>query len=64
MLETTGKNIEAKLSEKENAIQSLRERDNHNADAISSLSDMILEMRKKIEVLEKKQENSISRHIV
>jgi hypothetical protein len=48
-------NIEAKLSEKEKEIETVRQRDNHNADAISSLSDMLLEMRKKIEALEIQQ---------
>jgi hypothetical protein len=55
MLEATGKNIEAKLTEKEKEIQTLRERDNHNADAISSLSDMLMKMQQEIEVLKKHQ---------
>ena len=38
-LEATGKNIEAKLSEKEKEIQLLRQRDSMNTDAIASLSD-------------------------
>jgi hypothetical protein len=59
-LEATGKNIEAKLSEKEMEIQALRQRDNHNTDAISSLSDMLLEMRKKIEALERQQKTAIA----
>jgi hypothetical protein len=53
LLETTGKNIEAKLSEKEKEIQTLRERDNHNSDAISSMSDMLMEMKQEIEDLKK-----------
>ena len=36
-LETTGKNIEAKLSEKERGIQLLRQRDSMNTDAIAVL---------------------------
>ena len=38
-LEATGKSIEAKLSEKEREIQSLRQRDATNTDAIATLSD-------------------------
>lgn len=38
-LETTGRNIEAKLSEKEMEIQTLKQRDSMNTDAIASLSD-------------------------
>jgi hypothetical protein len=54
-LEATGKNIEAKLSEKEKEIQLLRQRDSMNADAISSLSDRMQELMVKIQELEKRQ---------
>ena len=40
-LETTARNIEAKLSEKEMEIQTLKQRDSMNTDAIASLSDKI-----------------------
>ena len=36
-LEATGKNIESKLSEKEQEIQTLRQKDAMNTDAISAL---------------------------
>ena len=52
-LEATGKNIEAKLSEKEREIQSLRQRDATNTDAISSLSDKMQELVAKVQQLEK-----------
>jgi hypothetical protein len=41
-LETTGKNIEAKLSEKEKEIQLLHQRDSVNTDAIQNLSDQLM----------------------
>jgi integrase len=41
-LEATGKNIEAKLSEKEKEIQLLRQRDSVNTDAIANLSDQVM----------------------
>jgi integrase len=52
-LEATGKSIEAKLSEKEKEIQSLRQRDATNTDAISSLSDKMQELVAKVQQLEK-----------
>ncbi|CAN5535706.1 hypothetical protein BH18THE2_BH18THE2_37400 [soil metagenome] len=52
-LEATGKSIEAKLSEKEREIQSLRQRDATNTDAISSLSDKMQELVAKVQQLEK-----------
>ena len=51
-LESTGKNIEAKLSEKEKEIQILRQRDAHNTDAIAGLSDKMQELMEKIQQLE------------
>ena len=50
-LEATGKNIEAKLSEKEIEIQLLRQRDSMNTDAISNLSDQLANIMQEIEIL-------------
>lgn len=52
-LETTGRNIEAKLSEKEMEIQTLKQRDSMNTDAIASLSDKMQELMLKVQELEK-----------
>jgi integrase len=52
-LEATGKSIEAKLSEKEKEIQSLRERDTTNSDAIAELSSKLLEVMKEVADLKK-----------
>lgn len=52
-LETAGKNIESKLSEKELEIQMLRQKDAMNADAISALSDQLTQVMKEIEILKK-----------
>ena len=52
-LEATGKNIEAKLSEKEKEIQLLRQRDSINADAIAGLSDQLTKVMQEIEPLKK-----------
>jgi hypothetical protein len=52
-LEATGKNIEAKLSEKEKEIQLLRQRDSMNTDAIAGLSDQLAKVMQEIEVLKK-----------
>ena len=52
-LEATGKNIEAKLSEKEKEIQILRQRDADNTDSIASLSDKMQELVAKVHELEK-----------
>jgi integrase len=54
-LEATGKNIEAKLSEKEKEIQLLRQRDSMNTDAIATLSDQLTKVMQEIEVLKKQQ---------
>lgn len=54
-LEATGKNIEAKLSEKEQEIKLLRQRDAMNTDAISTLSDRLEQVFKEIEVLKQKE---------
>jgi integrase len=52
-LETTGKNIESKLSEKEKEIQLLRQRDSVNTDAIANLSDQVMKLM--VEVNEMKR---------
>ena len=48
-LEATGKNIEAKMQEKEQEIKILRQRDALNTDAISTLSDRLEQVAKEIE---------------
>jgi integrase len=52
-LEATGKNIEAKLSEKEKEIQLLTQRDTMNTDAIATLSDQLTKVMQEIEILKK-----------
>ena len=54
-LEATGKNIEAKISEKEKQIQLLTQRDTMNTDAIASLSDQLTKVMQEIEILKKQQ---------
>jgi hypothetical protein len=54
-LEATGKNIEAKLSEKEQEIIILKQRDALNTDAILTLSDRLEQVAKEIEVLKQKK---------
>jgi integrase len=54
-LEITGKNIEAKLSEKENEIQTLRQRDSMNSEAIANLSDQLIKITSRLTEIEKKQ---------
>ena len=54
-LEATGKNIEAKLSEKEKEIQLLAQRDTMNTDAIATLSDQLTKVMQEIEILKKQQ---------
>ena len=49
-LEATGKNIEAKMQEKEQEIKILRQRDALNTDAISTLSDRLEQVAKEIKV--------------
>jgi hypothetical protein len=50
-LEATGKNIEAKLSEKEKEIQLLRQRDSVNTDAIANLSDQVMKLMAEMQQL-------------
>jgi integrase len=54
-LESTGKNIEAKLSEKEKEIQLLSQRDSVNTDAISTLSDQVMKLMVEVQELKKQQ---------
>jgi integrase len=56
-LEATGKNIEARLSEKDKEIQLLRQRDSVNSDAIQSLSDQLMKVA--VEVQELKERKKI-----
>jgi hypothetical protein len=46
-----GKNIESKLSEKEQEIQLLRQRDAMNTEAISALSNQLSHVMEEIELL-------------
>jgi hypothetical protein len=50
-LESTGKNIEAKLTEKEKEIQFLRQRDSVNTDAIANLSDQVMKLMAEVQEL-------------
>jgi integrase len=54
-LETTGKNIDAKLSEKEKEIQLLRQRDSVNTDAIANLSDQLMKLMVEVKELKKQK---------
>ena len=53
MLELTGKNIEAKLTEKEREIQLLRQRESVNTDAIQNLSDQLIRITAKVQEMKK-----------
>ncbi|MFL6431494.1 MAG: tyrosine-type recombinase/integrase [Nitrososphaeraceae archaeon] len=52
-LEATGKNIDAKLSEKEKEIQLLRQRDSVNTDAIANLSDQVMKLMAEVQEVKK-----------
>jgi hypothetical protein len=54
-LEATGKNIEAKMSEKEKEIQLLRQRDSLNTDAIANLSDQVMKLMTEVQELKKEK---------
>jgi hypothetical protein len=58
MLEATGKNIDAKLSEKENEIQFLRKHQEMRDDALTSLSDQVSKLMQEIEVLKERRNES------
>jgi integrase len=53
MLEATGKNIEAKLSEKENEIQFLRKHQEIRDDALASLFDQVTKLTQEMENIKK-----------
>ena len=57
-LEITGKNIEAKLEEKDREIaylsNKIRERDAINADTINNLSDKLMQVTSRLDKLEKR----------
>lgn len=53
MLEATGKNIEAKLSEKENEIQFLRKHQEMRDDALASLFDQVTRLTQEMENIKK-----------
>ena len=55
-LEATGKNIEAKLSEKEKEIQLLRKHQEMRDDAVNSLSDQVTKLMQDLEELKKKEQ--------
>ena len=52
-LETTGKNIESKLLEKDKEIQLLKQHESYNADAIATLSDQVTKLIEEVEKLKK-----------
>jgi integrase len=56
-LEATGKNIEAKLSEKEKEIHLLRQRDSVNTDAIANLSDQVMKLMTEVQELKTRNHN-------
>jgi hypothetical protein len=57
-LETTGKNIEEKISKREKEIQLLLQRDSVNTDAISNLSDQVMKLMEEVQDLKKQNEHS------
>ncbi len=54
-LESAGKNIESKLSEKDKEIQLLRQRDQMKDEALTQLSDRLDEVMEKVQRLEGKK---------
>jgi hypothetical protein len=54
-LEATGKNIEAKLSEKEKEIQLLKQYQEIRDDAMSSLSDQVAKLMQEIAIMKENQ---------
>jgi integrase len=55
VLEVTGKNIEAKLTEKEKEIQLLQKHQEMRDDALTSLSDQVSKLMQEIEILKKQK---------
>ena len=54
-LEATGKNIEAQLSEKENEIQLLKQRESINTDSLANLSDQVMKLMVEVQELKKQK---------
>ena len=54
-LEATGKNIEAKLIEKEKEIQQLKQYQEIRDDAMSSLSDQVAKLMQEIAIMKENQ---------
>jgi hypothetical protein len=54
-LEATGKNIEAKLFEKEKEIQLLKKHQELRDDALTSLSDQVTKLVQEIEILKQQK---------
>ena len=52
-VELTGKNIEAKLEEKDREIAYLRQKDTTKEDAISQLSDQLMKLTKEVQRVER-----------
>ena len=59
-LEATGKNIEAKLTEKEKEIQQLKQYQEISDDAMSSLSDQVAKLMKEIAIMKENQKITYS----
>jgi integrase len=55
LLESTGRSIEAKLYEKEKEIQTLRQRDSMNSEAIADLSDQLVTISARLQEIEKRK---------
>jgi integrase len=53
LLESTGRSVEAKLSEREKEIQMLRQKDSMNSEAIANMSDQLLTISARLQDLEK-----------
>lgn len=51
----TGKNIEAKLQEKENEIELLKQRDSINTDSLANLSDQVMKLMVEVQELKKQK---------
>ena len=58
-LEATGKNIEARLTEKEREIQLLRQQDSENTDALATLSDQVMKLMTEVQKLKDSQIQSL-----
>lgn len=56
LLESAGRSVEAKLSEKEKEIQLLRKHQEIRDDAVSSLSDQVTKLMQEIEIMKRQKE--------